>query len=121
MRRRLPSVLRRGQTAQRTGGRTSDTTAITPEMISAWRAVFHGQGSCFACHGASLEGGAIAPTLKPHAWKDAKSGGHPATYGVITHGVPRKAMVSHPGGISDADAVRGATCIWSVGRRGVKP
>ncbi len=43
-----------------------DTNAIPPAMIAQGRALFHGRGSCFACHGASLEGGPIAPTLKPH-------------------------------------------------------
>src|SRR5665213_3178443 len=57
-----------------------DTNAITPEMVNAGRVIFHGQGTCFACHGAGLEGGPIAPTLKPHAWKDAKTGSLPAIY-----------------------------------------
>ena len=98
-----------------------DTNAISPEMVTAGRKVFHGQGSCFACHGMNLEGGPIAPTLKSHAWKDAKGGDLIAIYYVITHGVNGTAMVSHPGGISDADAVRVATYIWSVGHRGAKP
>ena len=98
-----------------------DTNAISPEMVNAGRKVFHGQGSCFACHGMNLEGGPIAPTLKSHAWKDAKGGDLSAIYYVVTHGVNGTAMVSHPGGISDADAVRVATYIWSVGHRGAKP
>lgn len=98
-----------------------DTNAITPEMVSAGRKVFHGQGTCFACHGPNLEGGPIAPTLKAHSWKDAKGGDLGAIFYVVTHGVNGTAMVSHPGGISDADAVRVATYIWSVGHRGVKP
>jgi mono/diheme cytochrome c family protein len=98
-----------------------DTSAITPDMVDAGRRVFHGQGTCFACHGANLEGGPIAPTLKPHAWKDAKGGELGAIYYVVTHGVSGTAMVSHPGGISDADAAHAAEYIWSVGHRGAKP
>ena len=98
-----------------------DTSAITADMVDAGRSVFHGQGTCFACHGANLEGGPIAPTLKPHAWKDAKGGELGAIYYVITHGVSGTAMVSHPGGISDADAAHAAEYIWSVGHRGAKP
>lgn len=98
-----------------------DTNAITPEMVDAGRRIFHGQGSCFACHGPKLEGGPIAPTLKPHAWKDATGGDLRAIYNVITHGVSGTAMVSHPGGIGDADAVNAAVYIWSVGHRGAKP
>ena len=98
-----------------------DTNAIPPAMIAQGRAIFHGRGSCFACHGASLEGGPIAPTLKPHPWKDARGGTLAAIYAVITHGVPGSAMAARPGGIGDADAVRVAAYIWSVGHRGVAP
>ncbi len=98
-----------------------DTAAITPSEVDAGRAVFHGQGTCFACHGASLEGGPVAPTLKPHPWRDAKGGEFDAIYYVIVHGVPGTAMVAHPGGISDADALHAAAYIWSVDHRGAKP
>ncbi|MDQ6636063.1 MAG: cytochrome c [Gemmatimonadota bacterium] len=98
-----------------------DTDAISPEMVSAGRRVFHGQGSCFACHGSSLEGGPIAPTLKPHAWKDAKGGELATIYSVIVRGVSGTAMVAHPGGISDADATNIAAYIWSVDHRGATP
>ncbi len=98
-----------------------DTGAITPEMINAGRAIFHGRGTCFACHGQNLEGGPVAPTLKPHQWKDAKGGEYDAIYYVVTHGVTGTVMVSHPGGISDADAQRVAAYIWAIGHRGEKP
>ena len=98
-----------------------DTSAISPDMVNAGRKIFHGQGTCFACHGMNLEGGPIAPTLKAHAWKDAKGGELPAIYYVVTHGVSGTAMVTHPGGINDADAVRVAVYVWSVSHHGVKP
>ncbi len=98
-----------------------DTNAIPPEVVDAGRRVFHGQGTCFACHGPSLEGGPIAPTLRPHQWKDAARGELGAIHFVVTHGVKGTAMVSHPGGISDADAVRVAVYVWAVSHRGAKP
>lgn len=98
-----------------------DTNAISPQMVAAGRRVFRGQGSCFACHGTNLEGGPIAPTLKPHAWKDARGGDLRSIYAVVVHGVPGTAMVAHPGGISDADAAHVAVYIWSVGHRGSTP
>ena len=98
-----------------------DTTAIPPATIDAGRKIFHGRGTCFACHGMNLEGGPIAPTLKEHSWKDAKNGDLGAIYYVVTHGVKGTAMVSHPGGIADADAVNVAAYVWSVGHRGTKP
>lgn len=98
-----------------------DTNAIPPAMVNAGRKIFHGRGSCLACHGMNLEGGPIAPTLKEHSWKDAKNGDLAAIYYVVTHGVKGTAMVSHPGGISDDDAVNVASYVWSVGHRGTKP
>ena len=98
-----------------------DTSAISPEMVSAGRRIFHGQGTCFGCHGMNLEGGPIAPTLKAHAWKDAKGGELSAIFWVVTHGVTGTLMVSHPGGISDAAAARVAAYVWSVSHRGAKP
>jgi Cytochrome c, mono- and diheme variants len=98
-----------------------DTNALPPEMVNDGRRIFHGKGTCFACHGAHLEGGPIAPTLKPHAWKDAKGGDLSAIHYVVTHGVSGTPMVSHPGGISDAEAIRVAVYIWAVGHRGATP
>jgi len=98
-----------------------DTTAITPGMVYEGRAIFHGKGLCAACHGRKLEGGQIAPTLKQHAWRDAKNGDFAAIYYVATHGVPSTLMVSHPGGISNAEALAVASYVWSVGQGKVKP
>lgn len=99
-----------------------DTSAITPGMVDAGRRIFHGKGTCFACHGPNLEGGPVAPTLKGRApWRDAHGGALDAIFYVVTHGVSGTLMVSHPGGISDADAVNVATYIWSVSHRGAKP
>ena len=98
-----------------------DTTAITPATVDLGRAIFHGKGMCSACHGQKLEGGQIAPTLKPHAWRDAKNGEFAAIYYVATHGVPSTLMVSHPGGISNAEAMAVASYVWSVGQGKAKP
>jgi mono/diheme cytochrome c family protein len=102
-------------------GTQPDTAAITPAMVDLGRAIFHGKGTCFACHGQKLEGGQIAPTLKAHAWRDAKNGEFANIYYVATHGVPGTLMVSHPGGISDAEALAVASYVWSVGQGKAKP
>lgn len=107
--------------AARQQGVLPDTNAIPAGMAEAGRQVFHGTGTCFACHGPALEGGPVAPTLRAHAWRDAPGGNLPAIYSVITHGVPGTLMVSHPGGIDDEDAVRVAVYVWSVGRGRIKP
>ncbi len=98
-----------------------DTSAITPEMVDLGRAIFHGQGTCFACHGQNLEGSQIAPTLMPHAWRDAKNGEFANIYYVATHGVPSTLMVAFPGGISREQARAVAAYVWSVSTGKVKP
>ena len=99
----------------------ADTANITPAMVNLGRAIFHGKGMCFACHGPSLEGSQIAPTLKPHAWRDAKNGDYSTLVPVVMKGVPSTAMVSLPGGISPEEARSVASYIWSVNHRQVKP
>lgn len=100
---------------------TPDTSAITPAMVDAGRKLFHGKGTCSACHGMRLEGGPIAPPLIAHTWRDAKGGDLAAIFYVDTHGVRGTVMVAHPGGISDAEAVNAAAYIWSVGHGKTKP
>jgi mono/diheme cytochrome c family protein len=99
----------------------ADTSAITPAMVAQGRALFHGVGGCHVCHGANLEGTPIAPTLRAHKWKDAANGDFPEILRVITSGVSGTAMVSHPGGISDAQARLLAAYVWSVSRGRAKP
>ncbi|HEY2377382.1 MAG TPA: cytochrome c [Gemmatimonadaceae bacterium] len=98
-----------------------DTSAITPQAVDQGRAIFHGKGTCFACHGAQLEGTQLAPTLKSHAWRDAKNGQLDELFRVVTHGVPSTVMVAYPGGISRTDALNVASYIWSVNNRNAKP
>ena len=103
------------------GNAQPDTSAITPAMVDLGRAIFHGKGTCFACHGERLEGTQIAPTLKSHAWRDAKKGDFSEIYRVATHGVPSTLMVAFPGGISATEAMAVASYVWSVGQGKVKP
>jgi mono/diheme cytochrome c family protein len=103
------------------GAQQPDTSAITPATVELGRAIFHGQGTCFACHGQKLEGTQIAPTLKPHAWRDAKNGEFAQIYRVATHGVPSTLMVAYPGGITPAQALAVASYVWSVSTGKVKP
>jgi len=98
-----------------------DTSAITPGMVELGRAIFHGQGTCFACHGQKLEGSQIAPTLMPHAWRDAKNGEFANIYYVATHGVRSTLMVAYPGGISPDQAKAVAAYVWSVSTGKAKP
>jgi mono/diheme cytochrome c family protein len=108
-------------TAGSAAAQQPDTAAITPAMVDAGRAIFHGKGTCFACHGMKLEGTQIAPTLIKTVWKDAKGGDIKAIHSVVTHGVPGTLMVPFPGGITPAEAVSVVSYIWSVNNRKVKP
>ena len=107
--------------AQQPASTQPDTNAITPATIDIGRALFHGKGTCFACHGARLEGTQVAPTLMAHAWRDAKNGQFDEIFRVATHGVPSTVMVAFPGGISRAEALNVAAYIWSVNNRKAKP
>jgi mono/diheme cytochrome c family protein len=99
----------------------ADTVRIDSVMVQDGRVLFRGRGGCFTCHGTRLEGGPVAPTLRAHAWKDAKNGDFVEIYRVIRHGVPGTVMVSHPGGISDSLALRVAAYIWVVSHRKIPP
>ncbi len=98
-----------------------DSSAITPGMVDGGRVIFHGKGMCFACHGAELQGTQVAPTLKAHAWRDAKNGEFPAIFYVVSHGVAGTLMVRFPGGISRSEALSAAAYVWSVGQGKAKP
>jgi len=110
-----------GMAAQQPAGVVPDTANLTPAMVDAGRALFHGRGACFACHGARLEGTQLAPTLIKKEWRDAKGGELGNIFTVVTHGVPGTLMVAFPGGISKADAANAAAYVWSVNHRGAKP
>ena len=110
-----------GLAAAPLAAQTSDTPPqVTPAAIDAGRKIFHAEGTCFACHGGNLEG-AVGPQLTPHEWKDAKGGSFDAIVNVITKGVDGTAMVSHPGGISDAQVQQVAAYIWAVSHGKAKP
>jgi mono/diheme cytochrome c family protein len=118
----LLAVTRRGATEPaKVFPQQPDTSAVTPATIDAGRRIFHGKGMCFGCHGMRLEGGPVAPPLGPHQWKDATGGELGAIFYVDTHGVAGTVMISHPGGISDAEAAQVASYIWAVSHRGAKP
>jgi mono/diheme cytochrome c family protein len=117
----IPMLVGSSAFALRQQATPPDSTAITPATVDLGRAIFHGQGTCFGCHGAKLEGSQIAPTLMPHAWRDAKNGDLTEIFRIATHGVPSTLMVAYPGGISVAQAKAVASYVWSVSRGKVKP
>ena len=97
-----------------------DSVAARQKLIAAGREVFHGEGTCFACHGAKLEGTAIAPTLRAHKWRNG-DGSLEMILRIVHTGVPNTAMVSHPGNINEAEIQQVASYVWAVSRGAVAP
>jgi mono/diheme cytochrome c family protein len=97
-----------------------DSVAVRQKGIDAGRRIFHGEGTCFGCHGPNLEGTAIAPTLRAHKWRNG-DGSLEMIMKVIRTGVPNTAMIAHPGGIGDAELAEVAAYVWAVSRGAAKP
>jgi mono/diheme cytochrome c family protein len=97
-----------------------DSVVTRQKLIAAGREVFHGEGTCFACHGAKLEGTAIAPTLRAHKWRNG-DGSLEMILRVVHTGVPNTAMVAHPGNINENEIQQVAAYVWAVSRGATPP
>ena len=115
--------------AGRAEGQAVDTTAkgpeptaamLTPAMLDAGRKVFHGRGSCFACHGDKLQGGPVAPALTGPKWRHI-NGTFDAIIDRIDNGLPGTLMVPHPGGITESQIFLVAAYIYAVSHQLAKP
>ena len=98
----------------------ADSIAARQQAIAAGRKVFQGKGTCFACHGAKLEGTALAPTLRNHKWRNG-DGSLVMILRVLHNGVPNTLMVSRPGSISEAELLAVASYVWAVSRGAAEP
>lgn len=101
-------------------GTVPDSALLTPAIIDAGRKVFHGRGSCSACHGDKLQGGPIAPALVGPKWRHI-DGSFDAIIDRIDNGLAGTVMVPHPGGITEAQIFMVATYIYAVSRGQAKP
>lgn len=113
------SALRAQQPAD-TSKAFRDSIAVRLKLIEAGRHVFHGEGTCFACHGPNLEGTAIAPTLRAHKWRNG-DGSLAMIMRIVRTGVPNTVMISHPGGINDSELLEVTAYVWAVSRGAAKP
>lgn len=98
----------------------TDTVAATDEVVDAGRKIFHGKGTCHACHGDQLQGGPIAPSLHGPKWRHI-DGTFEGILQRVRGGYPGSVMVSHPGGIDDAQTIQVATYVWAVSQGKTKP
>jgi mono/diheme cytochrome c family protein len=109
-----------GQQPADTAKAFRDSVTTRQKLIAAGREVFHGEGTCFACHGAKLEGTAIAPTLRAHKWRNG-DGSFEMILRVVHTGVPNTAMVAHPGNINETEIQQVAAYVWAVSRGATPP
>ncbi len=98
----------------------ADSAVLTEQVLTAGRKVFHGQGTCHACHGDQLQGGPIAPSLKGGKWRHI-DGSFEAILHTVRGGSPGTLMVAHPGGIDDGQTIQVATYVWAVSQGKIKP
>lgn len=98
----------------------TDTAPATDEVVDAGRKIFHGKGTCHACHGDQLQGGPIAPSLRGPKWRHI-DGTFEAILQRVRGGYPGSVMVAHPGGIDDAQTIQVATYVWAVSHGKAKP
>lgn len=101
-------------------GTEPDSALLTPAMIDGGRRIFHGKGTCTACHGDKLQGGPIAPALTGKSWRHI-NGGFDAIVDRIDNGLSGTLMVPHPGGISEAQVFLVATYVYAVSHGLDKP
>jgi mono/diheme cytochrome c family protein len=99
---------------------TADLPVLSDQVIDAGRSIFHGSGTCHACHGDDLSGGAIAPSLRGPKWRHV-DGSFKSILERVRQGKDGTLMVGHPGDISDAEAVQAATYVWAVSQGKAKP
>ncbi len=99
---------------------TPEKVELTQALIDQGRLVYQGAGTCFACHGAKLEGGPIAPSLRDEQWKNG-TGDFASILSVIRNGVPGTAMAAYPGGIDDVKARQVAAYVWAVSHQKSAP
>jgi mono/diheme cytochrome c family protein len=98
----------------------ADTAVLSDQVIDAGRAIFHGPGTCHACHGDDLQGGPMAPSLRGPKWRHIDG-----SFGQILHrireGRDGTLMVALPGDINGPQALQVATYVWAVSQGKAKP
>lgn len=92
----------------------------TPEMIAVGRTLYAGAGTCFACHGATLTGTAVAPSLADANWKSG-DGSYASILTVVRNGLAGTAMTAYPAGITDEQAQAVSAYVWAVAQGSTEP
>jgi len=98
----------------------ADTAVLSDQVINAGRTIFHGTGTCHACHGDDLQGGPMAPSLRGPKWRHI-DGSFGQMLQRIREGRDGTLMVALPGDISGPEALQVATYVWAVSQGKTKP
>lgn len=106
--------------AQTPATQAHDSLNVSDEITEAGRKIFHGPGTCYACHGTRLQGGPVAPPLLGPKWRNG-DGSFDMILHVLRGGVPGTVMVAQPGGITDAQVLQVATYVYAVSHGLAKP
>jgi mono/diheme cytochrome c family protein len=101
-------------------GATPDSALLTPDVIDAGRKIFHGRGSCSACHGDKLLGGPVAPALVGPTWRHV-DGSFNAILDRIENGLAGTVMMPHPGRITEPQVFMVAAYVWAVSHERATP
>lgn len=94
--------------------------AVTASMVERGREIYHGSGGCVSCHGAKLQSGPVAPSLKDDRWRNG-DGSLFSILKTIRNGVQGTAMAAYPAGISDKQAKAVAAYVWKVSQGEAEP
>ncbi len=92
---------------------------VSQSLVDQGRTVFSGAGTCYACHGASAKGTALAPNLTDSAWLNI-DGSYAAIAGLVTSGVARPKQHSAPmpaATVSGSQVCAVAAYVYSLSHR----
>jgi mono/diheme cytochrome c family protein len=101
-------------------GVVPDSSQLTPTVLDAGRKVFHGRGTCHACHGDKLKGGPVAPALVGPTWRHI-DGTFQSIVNRIEQGQAGTLMPARPGGISEEQVIMVAAYVYAVSHGLTKP
>jgi len=101
-------------------GAAPDSGSLTPAIVDAGRKIFHGRGSCHACHGDKLQGGPIAPALRGPKWRHI-DGTFASIADRIEKGQAGTVMMPRPGRITESQVFMVAVYVWAVSHGRAEP
>jgi len=101
-------------------GATPDSALLTSAIIDAGRKIFHGRGSCHACHGDRLQGGPIAPALVGPTWRHIE-GSFASLIDRIENGLDGTVMMPRPGRLTESQVFMVAIYVYAVSHGRAQP